>query len=445
MFAAEGGIAAEGPGPESELASALEQVMRRAEEEASRVVQEARERASSLLAEAEEEGRKRRGEAEEQARRLLEEARERAGSLLRAAGEVLETARKQAEEVVARARERAHQFLRDVEEEVVRRRSAEEEELARLRLKAEGLKEAVSRLEGARAELAARLVQASQALGVEGPRAGLAGMAEVGGLPRPPGRTLLAEREVPLSLPFSERQGPPEVLALRDSSLFRAGEDILRRSRELLGLEEERALLQGQLDSLAEERFAWGLLDLVEETRRLGGKDAAFLAEEAGVGKVGALPTPALPSARELALGASTRLMAEIRKDLEATGPSGEPGMIRAMRRGRHRLLPAWSQDLASSAYFAGFVEEAWSRGMGLVWVVGTEGSCPGGVCRANAAEGPRAPGVRFASGAWGPPAHPGCRCALLPVTPGVGGGETDDFSNAGVRGGTASGGESRE
>jgi SPP1 gp7 family putative phage head morphogenesis protein len=42
---------------------------------------------------------------------------------------------------------------------------------------------------------------------------------------------------------------------------------------------------------------------------------------------------------------------------------------------------------------------------------------CP--VCQANAAQGPIATSDRFASGDRHPPAHPNCRCALMPVIPG--------------------------
>jgi hypothetical protein len=243
-----------------------------------------------------------------------------------------------------------------------------------------------------------------------------------------------AERETLLLLrPLSQREGAAEVLGLRDSSLFRAAEDLLKRARDLLGLEEERALLEGGLDPLAEERFSLGLLDLVEEARELGAKDARFLAERLAPGERPEGPEVVLPSARDRAARAAAELLGEVRRELAALEVSGGIEMIRAVRRVRHRLLPSWSQDLAASAYFSGFVEEAWRRGMGLVWVLAEEPSCPEAVCRANAAEGYRPPGVWFSSGVFGPPAHPGCRCAVLPA---MGSGESEErVSSAGVAG----------
>ena len=50
-----------------------------------------------------------------------------------------------------------------------------------------------------------------------------------------------------------------------------------------------------------------------------------------------------------------------------------------------------------------------------LQWLVDDDGHCPD--CDDNALAGPTAKGETFPTGQLHPPAHPGCRCLLVPVT----------------------------
>jgi hypothetical protein len=50
-----------------------------------------------------------------------------------------------------------------------------------------------------------------------------------------------------------------------------------------------------------------------------------------------------------------------------------------------------------------------------LQWLVDDDGHCPD--CDDNALAGPTAKGETFPTGQLHPPAHPGCRCLLVPAT----------------------------
>ena len=67
-----------------------------------------------------------------------------------------------------------------------------------------------------------------------------------------------------------------------------------------------------------------------------------------------------------------------------------------------------------SSAAFTRGAFAAIANGTTLRWVVDDEGPCPD--CEDNALAGPTPKGEAFPTGQTHPPAHPGCRCLLVPV-----------------------------
>jgi SPP1 gp7 family putative phage head morphogenesis protein len=74
------------------------------------------------------------------------------------------------------------------------------------------------------------------------------------------------------------------------------------------------------------------------------------------------------------------------------------------------------AQTEVTRAMAAGAAEIYRLAGVQLVeWVTAEDDHvCP--LCDANEAAGPQFPGQAFPSGAFQPPQHPRCRCALLPV-----------------------------
>jgi hypothetical protein len=64
----------------------------------------------------------------------------------------------------------------------------------------------------------------------------------------------------------------------------------------------------------------------------------------------------------------------------------------------------------------------ATQNGLLVQWVTDGEHPCP--VCVRNSADDPRLPGIPFSSGDTSVPAHPNCRCAVLPAGAYVAGAE---------------------
>jgi hypothetical protein len=75
--------------------------------------------------------------------------------------------------------------------------------------------------------------------------------------------------------------------------------------------------------------------------------------------------------------------------------------------------LDAIVGDTLAAAWALG-VYDAAPRGATLRWVAAEEGQCPD--CDDNALE-PTVKGEAFPTGQPHPPAHPGCRCLLVPQT----------------------------
>jgi hypothetical protein len=70
----------------------------------------------------------------------------------------------------------------------------------------------------------------------------------------------------------------------------------------------------------------------------------------------------------------------------------------------RHHLLIAFNRGAFATA----------ARGAVLQWLVDDEGHCPD--CDDNVLAGPTVKGQAFPTGQLHPPAHPGCRCLLVPA-----------------------------
>ena len=86
-------------------------------------------------------------------------------------------------------------------------------------------------------------------------------------------------------------------------------------------------------------------------------------------------------------------------------------GVFRAWKGERIETL---AMDHTVAAFGVGLLA-AVPAGTALVWVVDDgEGPCPD--CDDNGLAGPTAAGEEFPTGQRHPPAHPGCRCVLVPT-----------------------------
>ncbi len=152
--------------------------------------------------------------------------------------------------------------------------------------------------------------------------------------------------------------------------------------------------------------------------------DAAFLGGRAAAGKTGRVTSaPARVVGHALAVVVTQlrdRLSATI-ETVVAEGPYESPHELhRALgsaigaryREWKGSELEARLRDAACAAYARGSFEAA-GAGTPLRWVPADPGRCPD--CDDNALE-PTVKGSSFPTGQAHPPAHPGCRCLVVPL-----------------------------
>ncbi len=86
-----------------------------------------------------------------------------------------------------------------------------------------------------------------------------------------------------------------------------------------------------------------------------------------------------------------------------------------AYRQWRAQELEPLARHYAADAFARGAFA-AYAEGAGLRWVVDDEGPCPD--CDDNQLAGTVTKGESYPTGQAHPPAHPGCRCLLVPAVP---------------------------
>ena len=145
-------------------------------------------------------------------------------------------------------------------------------------------------------------------------------------------------------------------------------------------------------------------------------------AARAGVGFVSeaehehtAVDTQAAALARELVEPLRERLSRALDAAADADDPTVAAESIRATyRQWKVQQVEASARHHALAAFSAGAFT-ATPHDVGLQWLVDDDGHCPD--CDDNALAGPTPKGQPFPTGQLHPPAHPGCRCLLVPVT----------------------------
>jgi hypothetical protein len=128
-----------------------------------------------------------------------------------------------------------------------------------------------------------------------------------------------------------------------------------------------------------------------------------------------AIDAPARALAVELVDPLRARLTRALAAGAEAQDPSVAAESLRSTYRqwkvqqveecARHHILAAFSLGAFAATPPAATLQ----------WLVDDDGHCPD--CDDNALAGPTAKGETFPTGQLHPPAHPGCRCLLVPVT----------------------------
>jgi DivIVA domain-containing protein len=225
--------------------------------------------------------------------------------------------------------------------------------------------------------------------------------------------------------------GPPESrnpLAIRRDELL--APIVTGLARRL-----KRALQDNQndlLDRLRVKGTTWSADLLPDETEQVDSVSTAALplleeAADAGASFLGADgPRPAGDALVGIAHELAESVVRTLRKRLSAGEglESAEETVVTehvgsAFREWKGERVERLAGDHVVAAFSLGSLAVAGSSGTGLEWVavaLPDEGPCPD--CEDNGLNGAQAAGEQFPTGHAHPPAHPGCRCLLAPVTP---------------------------
>jgi len=163
-------------------------------------------------------------------------------------------------------------------------------------------------------------------------------------------------------------------------------------------------------------RYADATRPLLEEAAAAG---ARFGAEVQGREAQGAEGADVEGVARDLAEAVGTAIRRRLERAAEQ-GSDDEASMSdsvgAAYREWKGKRADRVAGDHVAAAFARG-VLAATAEGVDLRWVVDDgEDRCPD--CDDNALGGPTPKGEAYPTGQVHPPAHPGCRCILVPVTP---------------------------
>ena len=190
--------------------------------------------------------------------------------------------------------------------------------------------------------------------------------------------------------------------------------DVLDRLRSYRGKPAVDVLLLSEEAQTA--RYADATRPLLEEAAAAGtrfgagGQDGEAAAPDgAGVDEV----------ARELAAAVGSAIRRKLERAAEQGGDdevSMSDSVGAAYREWKGKRADRVAGDHLAAAFARG-VLAATPEGVSLRWVVDDgEDRCPD--CDDNALGGPTAKGEAYPTGQIHPPAHPGCRCILVPVNP---------------------------
>jgi hypothetical protein len=214
------------------------------------------------------------------------------------------------------------------------------------------------------------------------------------------------------------------LLERRDATVDGLEQQLIRKLKRVLADEQNEVLdrLRRSTGSRAAITVDSLLPDLSEQAARYGEAAADDLTETAGVGRTfyggnGATPVVAVADVVD---GLGSDVASRLRDRVEAVVHDAD-GDVDAITDGVRACYREWKThhlaDQARDAVVAAFtrgVYEAMPAGAHMRWVV-DDGDTPCSDCDDNALAGVIATGEDFPTGHIRPPAHPGCRCLLVP------------------------------
>jgi hypothetical protein len=191
--------------------------------------------------------------------------------------------------------------------------------------------------------------------------------------------------------------------------------DLLDRLRSLKDEPTAERLLPERADHV--ERYAGAAQPYVEQSAAAG---VTFAAE---IVAGNATPYPGSPAVSDLSEEAAETIVESLRRRLEhalSSAAGDEQSVVMealgaAYREWKSERIERIAGDVLAAAFARG-TWQAMPDGTLLRWVVDdTDGPCPD--CDDDVLAGNLPKGEAFPTGQSHPPAHPGCRCLLVPVT----------------------------
>jgi DivIVA domain-containing protein len=191
--------------------------------------------------------------------------------------------------------------------------------------------------------------------------------------------------------------------------------DLLDRLRSLKGEPTAAGLLSNEAEQTA--RYAEAAQPMIEEAAAAGVTFAGQILD-------GAHRRPAhAPAVSDLAKDAAATIVESLRRRLEhalsVSAGDEQHVLVEALGAGYREWKSERIERVAGDVLSAAFARGTWHEvpdGTPLRWIVDdTDGPCPD--CDDDALAGNLPKGEAFPTGQPHPPAHPGCRCLLVPVT----------------------------
>jgi hypothetical protein len=242
--------------------------------------------------------------------------------------------------------------------------------------------------------------------------------------PTPADASNAAEAEAPRS------DGDEALLQRRETALIDIEAALTRKLKRTL--QDEQNDLLDRLRSLKSQPTADELLpDLADHVDRYAGAAQPFVEQSAAAGVAfaaelvaGDQAHPAVPPAvSDLSEEAATTIVESLRRRpehaLSSAAGDEQNVLVEALGAAYREWKSERIERIAGDVLAAAFSRGTWHAapdGTPLRWIVDdTDGPCPD--CDDDALAGSLPKGEAFPTGQPHPPAHPGCRCLLAPVT----------------------------
>ena len=191
--------------------------------------------------------------------------------------------------------------------------------------------------------------------------------------------------------------------------------ELLHSLRELPNSENAKSFLETHLPF---ERIAKATAEVIEDTIALGGAFASEIIDQSFTETEAAIRELDRARVGEITEALASEITEELGRRLESSGADDadlSSAVGAAYRQWKGPRIESLAQDFACQAFSTAVAERASRAGMAVRWIL-DDGDMACSECDDNSLAGPQIANQPFPTGETTPPAHPGCRCLLVPV-----------------------------